>query len=332
MRAIQVDTLGPPSMCEYREVPVPVPGQGEVLIKATAAGVNFPDVLVVAGQYQNRPPIPFTPGKEVAGTVVAIGPGVTSLAVGNPVMAFVEYGAFAEQVIAQEAHCTPLPNNIPLETAAAMGLVYQTAYFALTERANMKAGETVLVTGASGGVGVATIQVAKALGGKVIAGVSRPDKAEAAIAAGADHTIDLMRSDLRESVREQVYMLTNGHGVDILVDPVGGHTFDASLRALAWRGRAVVVGFAGGSFSDVRTNYLLIKNISVIGLDWSHYRERLPEQVRAANEQLLTWLSDGRISPHISERLPLSKAALALTQILDRQVIGKIILTMGQTQ
>lgn len=330
MRAIQVDTLGPPSVCRLREIADPVPGPGAVVIDAVAAGVNFPDVLVVAGQYQNRPPIPFTPGKEAAGTVSALGEGVSGLSVGDPVMAFVEDGAFAEKVVAKAEHCTPLPHDVPLETAAAMGLVYQTAYFALTERGHMRSGETVVVTGASGGVGMATIQVAKALGGRVLAGVSRPDKAEAAIAAGADATIDLARADLHDSLREQVYMHSDGHGADILVDPVGGAVFDAALRALAWRGRAVVVGFAGGAFSDVRTNYLLIKNIAVIGLDWSHYRERLPEQVRAANEQLLTWLAEGRIAPQITERLPLAKAALALTHIYERRAMGKIILTMGR--
>jgi NADPH2:quinone reductase len=297
------------------EIPDPVPAPGQVLIDARAIGVNYPDLLVVEGKYQLIPPTPFVPGKEVAG-----------IANGRRVLAEVEYGAYAEKVVAREVDCHPIPDAIPFEHAAALGLAYQTAYFALLERAQYKTGESVLVTGASGGVGLAAVQIAKALGATVLAGVTSKEKGELCRRHGADHVIDLAAPNLRESVRTQVFSAIGKGGVDIVVDNVGGDPFDGALRALAWRGRLVVVGFTAGRIPDVKAGYLLVKNIAVIGLQWSDYRDRDPQSVAAAQRRIFDLYLDNKLRPEISATYPLARFADALTRFRDRTVQGKLTL------
>ncbi len=327
MRAVIVHEHGPVRDHRVESVPDPTPGPGEVVIDARAIGVNYPDMLVVEGKYQFLPPRPFSPGKEVAGIVSAVGDGVAHIKVGDRVMAQREYGAYREKVVSPEATCYVMPASLSFEQGAALGLAYQTSHFALVDRAAYRKGETVLVTGASGGVGLAGIEIAKALGATVIAGVTSAAKGELCKRHGADHVIDLNARNPRDSVREQVYAAVGRRGVDIVLDNVGGDAFDGALRALAWCGRLVVVGFAGGRIPEVKANYILVKNISVVGLHWSDYRERDPEWVRRVQMALYALYEEGRLRPHVSERYPLERFADALARFAARGVRGKMILT-----
>ncbi len=315
MRAVVVHKPGPVRGHRVEAVADPVPGRGEVLIEARAIGVNYPDLLVAEGRYQLIPPVPYTPGKEVAG-----------IANGKRVLAQVDHGAYAEKVVAREADCHELPPGMPFEHAAALGLAYQTAYFALMDRGGYRKGETVLVTGASGGVGLAGVQLAKALGATVIAGVTSAEKGALCRRHGADHVIDLAAPGLRESVRQQVYAAVGKRGVDVVLDSVGGDAFDGALRALAWRGRLVVIGFAAGRIPEVKANYLLLKNISVSGLQWSDYRQRHPEMVSAAQQKIFSLYLQKKIQPEITATYPLERFAEALARFEQRAVQGRMVL------
>lgn len=326
MRAVVMEAFGPPETALVKELPVGTPGPGEVLVRAQAAGVNYPDLLVVEGKYQHKPPLPFTPGKELAGEIAAVGEGVTRWSPGDRVMAQVEYGAFAEEVIARADQCFALPEGMAFSDAAAMGLVYQTAWFALLDRGGFTPGETVLVMGATGGVGMAAIQLVKALGGVALAGVTTMAKAGAAVDAGADHIIDLSVENLRDGLRAQVQAVTDGRGADICIDPLGGDPFDAAMRALAWCGRMVVVGFAAGRIPVIKANYLLVKNIAVSGLQWSDYRDRTPERMAEAQAEIFRLHTDGKLRANVTARYPLDRMAEALAVIRDRRVIGKVVL------
>jgi len=327
MRAVIVREHGPARDQRVETVPDPVPGPGEVVIDAQAIGVNYPDMLVIEGRYQVLPPRPFTPGKEVAGVVSAVGDGVTRVAVGDRVMAQREYGAYCEKVLSPEATCYRMPDSMLFEEGAALGLAYQTSHFALVDRAAYRKGETVLVTGASGGVGLAGVEIAKALGATVIAGVTSAERGALCKRHGADHVIDLSVPNLRDSVRDQVYAAVGRRGVDIVLENVGGDVFDGALRALAWCGRLVVVGFAGGRIPEAKANYLLVKNIAVIGLQWADYRERDPEWVQRVQTELYALYEAGKLKPHISVRYPLEQFADALARFAERGVLGKMILT-----
>lgn len=328
MRAVVMQAFGAPEDAVVRDLSSPVPGTGEVLVRTRAAGVNYPDLLVIEGKYQHKPPLPFTPGKELAGEIAAVGEGVTAWRPGDRVMAQVEYGAFAEEVVAGADQCFALPNGMAFTDAAAMGLVYQTAWFALLDRGGFKPGETVLVLGATGGVGMAAIQLVKALGGTALAGVTTMSKAHAALGAGADHVIDLSVDDLRNGLRDQVYAVTGGKGADICIDPLGGDPFDAAMRALAWCGRMVVVGFAAGRIPEIKANYLLVKNIAVSGLQWSDYRDRTPERMAEAQAEIFRLHMEGKLNANVMETFPLARMADALAVIRDRKVVGKVVLTV----
>lgn len=333
MKAVWLRDYGPIDEAEVAEVPDPVPGPGEVIVAVKAAEVNYPDILVIEGKYQIRPPLPFSPGKAAAGVVETVGAGVTSPKPGDRVAAQVEYGAYAEKLKAPAATCYPLPDGMAFEAAAALGLAYQTAHFALVERAALSAGDSVLVLGAAGGVGVAGVQLAKGLGaGPVIAGVRGDANAAVARAAGADHTIELGMQGLRDGLRDAVRELTNGHGVDIVVDPVGGDANAAALRAMAWRGRMVIIGFASGDIPTIRSNYLLLKNIAVSGLQWSDYREREPAWVARVQAEIFDLWSEGKLAPLISRRLPLAGFAEALATLKEGRAQGKIILTVDRSR
>ncbi len=330
MRAVWVREHGTPESVRIEEVPTPAIGDEQVLIEVKAIGVNYPDFLVIGGSYQILPPRPFSPGKDAAGIVRAVGRNARHCKPGDRVAVHLEYGAYAEQVAAKDAVCHVIPEAMSFEEAAAMGLVYQTAHFGLVERGLFQRGETVLVNGAAGGVGLAAVQIAKGLGATVLAGVN--DEAHAAMAreSGADHVIDLARPDLRESLRAQVYAVTGGRGADVILDPLGGAVFEASLRALAWRGRMVVIGFAAGGIPELKVNYLLVKNISVSGLQWSDYRERTPEWVRQVQTELFGLYASGAIRPRVMRSFPLEHFAEALALVKSGSVTGKVVLTTAR--
>ena len=328
MRAIVVDEFGPPARLRAAEVPPPVPGPGDVLVTVHAAPVNYVDLLVVGGTYQFLPPRPFVPGKGPAGVVAALGPDVTTLQIGDRVLAMAEAGGYAEAVAVGAEQCHRLPSGMSFIEAASLSLVYDTAWFALRERARLERGESVLVLGASGGVGQAGVQLGHAMGAQVLAGISRPERAAAALAAGADAVIDLSRADLRDGLREQVYAVTDGRGADIILDPLGGAAFEAALRALAWRGRLVVIGFAAGGIPTVKTNYLLLKNIEISGLQVSDYRKRRPAQMAECFAEIFAFYDEGTIKPAPATVFPLERAGEALAALRDRRVDGRAVLRL----
>lgn len=327
MRAVLIKEHGSPETLTIEHIPTPSYQDDELLVQVQAIGINYPDLLVISGQYQILPPTPFVPGKDAAGIVIAVGAQVTHCKVGDRVVVQVEHGAYAEQLAVHQHSCFVIPDSMSFEEAAAMSLVYQTAYFALLERAHFKSGERVLITGAGGGVGLAAVQLAKALGATVLAGVRNDAHAQLAKDSGADHIIRLDTDNLRDTLRQQVYAVTNNQGVDIVIDPVGGDTFDASLRALAWQGRVVVIGFAAGRIPTIKANYLLVKNITVSGLQWSDYRDKAPDLVRQAQAHLFDLYRAKKIKPAVMPALPMHAFAQALTMVKEGKVQGKIVLT-----
>jgi NADPH:quinone reductase len=330
MRAIVVDEFGPPERLRVDDVPSPQPGPGEVLVEVHTAPVNYVDLLVVGGAYQFLPARPFIPGKGPAGVVTALGPGVTAPRVGDRVLAVAEEGGYAELVALGADQCYCLPPRMSFVEAASLSLVYDTAWFAMRERARLTAGETVLVLGASGGVGQAAVQLARAMGARVLAGISRQEKAAAARAAGADAVIDLAREHLRDTLREQVWAATKGRGADVILDPLGGDVFDAALRALAWCGRLVVIGFAAGRIPTLKTNYLLVKNIEVSGLQVSDYRKRSPALVAACYAEIFELYEQDRIKPATAQVFPIDQTGEALAAVRDRHLAGRAVLRLRE--
>ena len=329
MLAVVVNEINKLSSIEVREIDPPQPESNQVLIESVAAGLNFPDLLQIRGKYQIVPATPFVPGKEAAGVVIAVGADVEHIQPGNRVLVEVDYGAFAEQVTADVQRTFVLPDEIEMATAAAMGLVYQTAYIALTERASLRAGETVLVTGASGGIGLATVQLAKAFGATVLAATADPTKFDAVRYAGADHVIDLSMTPLSDKLRDQVYTATGGKGVDVVLDVVGGQAFDASLRSLAFGGRIVVLGFTSAEIPNIKSNYLLLKNLSAVGMTINGYFAKRPEIVNAAQVAIFDLWRQGKVRPHIHAELSLHEFAKAFEMLENREVIGKVVLSLG---
>lgn len=323
MLAYQVVEFGPPSALRIGEIEDLVPGDGQILVDVAAAGINYPDILVVSGRYQILPQRPFIPGKEIAGVVRAVGAGVRGFAPGDRVLSQLEHGAFAEQALVRPEDTFLLPDELGFADATAMGLVYQTAYFALRDRAGLRPGETVLVGGAAGGVGVAGIQLAKAFGTRVIAAIRKPDQVDFVRACGADVVIDVGGANLREELRSQVLAATDGAGADVVLDPVGAEFFGAALRALAWCGRLVVIGFVGGEIPSVKANYLLVKNISVSGLQWSDYRERTPQRFREAQAEIFDLWKSGALRPPATKTFAFEELPAALEVIGQGRVQGK---------
>ncbi|TMS58287.1 NADPH:quinone oxidoreductase family protein [Imbroritus primus] len=326
MKAIAIHDYCEPGALALGSLPDPVPGPDDVLIEVRAASVNFPDLLVVRGQYQFSPPLPFAPGKDAAGIVRAVGANVSGFRPGDRVATQVEYGAYAELVKARACDCFQIPDSMPFEDAAAMGLAYQSAYFALMERGRFQAGETVLVTGAAGGVGSAAVQIVQGLGGKALAGVRHADQMPFALGLGASATVDLAAPDLRNALRAQVHALTEGRGADVLIDTLGGDAFDAALRAMAWSGRAVVVGFASGRIPEIKANYLLVKNLTVSGLQWTDYHVRTPQKIQAAQAEIFRLYESGALKPHIAGVFPLAQAGEVLQTLERGHVFGKYVL------
>ena len=330
MKAILVREFAPGGDVNVEAVDEPIPENDEVIVGVEAAEINYPDLLMMEGNYQVKPPLPFILGKGAAGRVVALGAGVSNLQLGQRVAAQVEHGAFCERMRVRQSLCYPIPNGISAEIACASLLTYQSAWFALIDRAVFKPGETVLVLGAGGGVGIAAIHLAKALGADlVIAGTRGTSKVDLVRRAGADHVVDVSRTDVRESLRAEVYAQTEGRGVDVTIDPVGGPFFEPALRALAWRGRHIILGFAGGEIPVARTNYLLVRNITVSGLQASDYRDRWPEACAEAQSQIFSFITRGLFSPEISEVYPFHRFTEALEKLRRGEARGKILLRVG---
>lgn len=326
MKAVVIREFGPVGSARVEEIERPQPGPGEVCVEVALAPANFVDTLVMRGAYQFLPECPFVPGKGPVGTVSAIGVDVGGLRVGDRVLAMVEQGGYAEAVCAAADQCYALPDGMDFEQATTISLAYDTAWMALTERAGLRKGETVLVLGATGAVGLAAIQLAKARGARVIAGLARPEKAGLVRDAGADATVDLARDELRDSLRAQVHDLTDNAGVDVVIDPLGGDFFDAALRTLAWRGRLVVVGFASGRIPSVRANYLLLKNIAVMGIQISDYRKRCPDLIRQCFTEVFDLFVKGAIRPVPVQVFALEDYARGLNNLVDRRAKGRVAL------
>jgi NADPH2:quinone reductase len=329
MRAVICRALGGPETLVLDDLATPTTGPGQVMIDVHAAGVNFADTLMIAGQYQEKPNLPFVPGLEVAGTVRAIGPGVKRLTPRQRVMAVLDHGGFAEQAVAREADVFPIPDEMDFAAAAGFPIAYGTAYGALRWRADMRPGELLLVTGAAGGVGLSAVEVGKALGATVIAGASGVDKLALAAARGADHVIDYRVEDLRARLKDIAQKLGKT-GIEVAFDPVGGDTFDALFRSLAWGGRVVVIGFAGGRVQQIPANLLLVKNASALGFWWGSYRRHAAELLAPAFAELIGWWSQGLLKPHVSNRMPLGEAAEALKILKERRATGKVVLTLKE--
>lgn len=327
MRAVVVREFGQPDDLKIEDIESPTPGPDEIRIDVQATAVNFVDLLVISGKYQFLPPRPFSPGKLPAGVVSKVGENVKALKPGDRVLTMAEQGGYAEQAIALASQAYRIPKEMSFTEAAAMALGFDTAWFALRERARLKTGEVVLVLGATGSVGLAAIQLAKAFGAKVIAGVSSMNKAGIVTAAGADEVIDLSVENLHDNLRRQVYELTQDRGVDVIIDSLGDRFFVPALRALAWSGRLVVVGFAAGEIPTVKANYLLLKNIEVSGLQVSDYRKRMPDRMRECFEEIFTLFEQGLVDPPATTVRTLDDFADALIQIRDRTAKDRLVLT-----
>jgi len=324
MKAVLCKAYGPPESLVIEDVASPQPGPGEVVVSVKAASVNFPDVLIIQNKYQVKPPLPFSPGSEVAGIVKAVGDEVSAVKPGDRVMAFTAFGAFAEDVKTDAQRLLPLPAGMDFETAAAFGLTYATSDHALRDRGQLAAGETLLVLGAAGGVGLAAIEIGKALGARAIACASTDDKLAVCRAHGADDTINYATEDLRERVKA----LTGARGADVVYDPVGGQYTEPALRSIAWRGRLLVVGFAAGDIPKIPLNLTLLKGCAIVGVYWGEFTRREPQRFADSMQQLGRWYGEGKLKPHVSETFPLERAADALTLMANRLVKGKVVLTV----
>lgn len=320
MRALVCSSLEGIDSLEVGDLDGRRPGRGEVRVEVEAAGVNFPDLLVIRGLYQDQPPLPFAPGMEIAGTVAEVGEGVGNVAVGDRVFSFVAHGGYAEEVVVPSDALFPNPEGMTSDVAASLPIAYGTSYHALVDRADLQEGETLLVLGAAGGVGMAAVQIGKALGARVIAAVSSEEKEQAVQASGADEVIRYDRSDLREELKR----LTPA-GVDVVYDPVGGEATEAAFRSTAWKGRHLVIGFAAGDIPALPVNLALLKGSSLVGVFWGRFAATEPVANRANMASLTEWWKEGRIDPVVSETYPLERAPDALRRIGSRGAIGKLI-------
>jgi NADPH2:quinone reductase len=323
MKALVCKTWGLPETLALEDKTDPVAGPGQVVIRVHAAGVNFPDALIIQNKYQFTPTLPFIPGSECAGVVESVGEGVKRVRAGDRVIALTGSGAFAEKVPASEEALTALPEDVDFVTGSAFLLTYGTAYHALADRAALKPGETLLVLGAAGGVGVAAIEIGKALGARVIAGASSPEKRTLCREHGADEVIDYAAAELKSALAA----LTSGKGVDVVFDPVGGQFTEAALRNCAWRGRHLVIGFANGEIPRLPANLTLLKGCSLVGVFWGRYVKTEPAAWASDLQTLFKWLREDRLRPHVAQRYPLERGAEALAALLARKALGKLVIT-----
>ena len=326
MKAVLCKEYGPPASLVIEDIASPTPGKGQVVVSVKACGVNYPDILIIQGKYQLKPPLPFSPGSEVSGIVKEVGEEVHIVKAGDRVIAFCGIGGYAEEVVTEATTLIKIPATIDFPTAAGFTLVYGTAYHALKDRAQIKPGETLLVLGASGGVGLATVELGKLMGARVIAAASSDEKLAACKQMGADETINYSTEDLRERMKA----LTNGKGVDVVFDPLGGNFSEPVLRSVAWNGRFLVIGFVAGDIPRIPLNLPLLKGCSIVGVFWGSFTEHEPQRSQQNLQELLTLLAQGIIKPHISATYPLERAAGALNDLMNRKVKGKAILLTGE--
>ena len=325
MRALLCRSLGDIAALEVAEIAPPQLGSDQVRVRVHASGINFPDILMVEGKYQIKPDLPFVPGLEVAGEVLECASGISHVRPGDRVMAFARRGGgHAEEAVVAGGIITPIPDAMDFVTAAAFPVAYGTAHFALTHRGNLQAGETLLVLGAAGGVGLAAIEIGKLLGARVIAAASTAEKLAVAGDHGADELINYTNEDLRDRVRA----LTDGKGVDVVFDPVGGDAFAQSVRCIGWEGRILVIGFASGDIPKVATNMILVKNFSVVGVVFGEHSWRYPDETRARLSELAQAWSDGKLRPKVMKTFPLAEGRDALAEMASRRVTGKFVLEM----
>lgn len=324
MKALLCTAFGPPERLVLQEIESPKPGKGQVLIDVKACGVNFPDTLIIEGKYQFKPPLPFAPGGEVAGVVAEVGEGVTHLKSGDRVFSLTGWGGFAEKVVGDATKTLPMPDGMDFVTAASVMYTYGTSYHALKQRAALQAGETLLVLGAAGGVGLAAVQLGKLMGATVIAAASSEAKLAVCRDLGADETINYETEDLRERVK----VLTNGRGVDVCYDPVGDRFTEPALRSMAWRGRYLVVGFAAGEIPKIPANLVLLKGCALVGVFWGQFAALEPKESLGNFREILGFIRDGRLSQHLHGTYPMADAPKALRAMLERKVIGKAVVVI----
>lgn len=322
MRAVLCHQWGTPDQLVVEEIAAREPGAGEVRIRVKAAGVNFPDALMVQGKYQLKPPFPFSPGAEIAGDVISVGDGVTHVRAGDRVVAFCGVGGFAEEAVAPAAATMPMPAGLDYKIAATFTLAYGTSWHAVRDRAALKSGETMLVLGAAGGVGLAAVEIGKAIGARVIAAASTAEKLALCKQHGADVLINYETEDLREALKRE----TGGKGVDVVFDPVGGKFAEPAFRSIAWRGRYLVIGFANGAIPALPWNLALLKGASIAGVFWGEFVKREPKANLAGIAEMMGWMRDGKIRPHISRVYTLDEAPLALNDLLARKATGKLVI------
>lgn len=328
MRAVMCTEFGPPETLKILDQPTPEPSNGQVRIKVEACGVNFPDTLIIENKYQFKPPLPFAPGGEVAGVIDAVGEGVSGIAVGDPVIAMTGHGGFAEEIVCFDTMVMKRPASMDAVTAAGFTMTYGTSMHALKQRAQIRPGETLLVLGAGGGVGLTAVELGAVMGAKVIAAASSEEKLAAAREVGASETInyaDLGPAGLKDAVKK----LTGGKGADVIYDPVGDAWTEQAFRAIGWGGRLLVVGFAAGEIPKVPANLTLLKGASLVGVFWGDFRRREPEAEAENFRQLFAWYEDGKLKPRVTMTYPLEDAAKALRDLMNRKAIGKIVLTTG---
>jgi NADPH2:quinone reductase len=326
MKAVLCKAFGPPESLIIEDLEPLKPGKGQVVISVKACGVNFPDTLIIQGKYQSKPPFPFTPGSEVAGIVKELGEGVDNVKVGGSVIAFTGVGGFAEEVIADAPRLIPMPRSMDFTTASAFVMTYGTSHHALKDRAQLKPGETLLVLGAAGGVGLAAVEIGKVMGAHVIAAASSDEKLGVCKQHGADELINYTAEDLKDRVKQ----LTGGKGVDVAFDPVGGNYSEPVLRSMAWGGRFLVIGFTAGEIPRIPLNLPLLKGYSIVGVFWGAFTERDPRHNQENLQELLTWFEEGKLKPHVSATYPLERTADALNDMMQRKVKGKVVLVMGE--
>jgi NADPH:quinone reductase len=322
MKAMLCKQFGPPESLVLEDVAALKADKDKVVIDVKACGVNFPDTLIIQNKYQFKPDLPFSPGGEVAGIVKQIGEGVTNVKVGDRVIAFTGWGGFAEEVVTDAARLIPIPDGMDFPTASAFVMTYGTSHHALKDRAQIQPGETLLVLGAAGGVGLAAVELGKIMGAKVIAAASTDDKLAVCKQHGADELINYATQDLRERIKE----ITGGKGVDVIYDAVGGAYTEPALRSMAWKGRLLVVGFAAGDIPKIPLNLTLLKGCSIVGVFWGDFTKREPKNNAASLRELGMWYMQGKLKPHISATYPLAKAADALNDMMNRKVMGKVVL------
>ncbi|MDE2466130.1 MAG: NADPH:quinone oxidoreductase family protein [Alphaproteobacteria bacterium] len=332
MKSLLCKAFGPPENLVLEEVPDLSPGKGQVVIAVKACGVNFPDVLIIEDKYQFKPPLPFAPGAEVAGVVRAVGAGVERPKVGDRVIASCGWGGMAEQVLADAAKCMPMPDDMDFATGSALVLTYGTSHYALKDRARLQPGENLVVLGAAGGVGLAAVELGKVMGAKVIAGASSQDKVDLAIAHGADagfvYPAGALNRDQQKELSEVIKRLTDGKGADVLYDPVGGDYAEPAVRAMAWEGRYLVIGFAAGAIPRIPLNLTLLKSCDILGVFWGAFTARNPKRNQEHLAEIARWVREGKLHPHISARFPLARGGDAIRMLADRKAKGKIVVTM----